>query len=82
MPEADTSQKDYDIDLAGDQSVSKVDSDTVLFKWCFAHRRAYMRDTAMPLDQPSHLSGLSTLESGNAETLEIRRTGVHQVNAT
>ena len=43
MLEADAREKDDDVDFASQQTVSKIDSDAVVFQGDFAHGRADVR---------------------------------------
>jgi hypothetical protein len=72
MLESDTGQKDHDIDLAGNNSVSKVDCFSIFGNRNLSQRGANEGLAPEFLDHSLHFLATTAFEGGDAQTVKTR----------
>ena len=70
MPQANAGQQNDNVNLSRNQAMCEIYCVAILFERHFAHRRAHVRDTAMALDQPSHIFSAAAFEGSDSQTVE------------
>src|SRR4029079_8310496 len=70
VAKADASEKDHDVDLAGDQAVGEIDGLAIMVNRNFAHAGADERTAAEFFDEAGDFGGVTAFEGGDAEVVK------------